>query len=82
MGKVTLSLDADQEAFINERVAEGAYGDASDYFRELVRQDQAYARKLGELREAIQEGIDSGVCEQSIEEIWAEAEAEYLRENG
>ena len=81
MGKVILSLDADQEAFVNERIAEGQYGDASDYVRELVRQDQEYARKLAELRHAIQEGIDSGVCEQTVEEIWAEAEAEYLREN-
>ena len=82
MGKVSFSLDADQEAFVNERLSEGQYGDASDYFRELVRQDQEYARKLSELRQAIQEGIDSGVCEQTVEEIWAEAEAEYLRENG
>ena len=82
MGKVTFSLDADQEAFVNARVAEGQYGDAGDYVRELVRLDQEYARKLTELRQAIQEGIDSGVCEQTVEEIWAEAEAEYLRKNG
>lgn len=82
MGKVSFSLDADQEAFVNERVAEGQYGDTSDYVRDLIRQDQEYARKLAELRQAIQEGIDSGVCEQTVEEIWAEAEAEYLRENG
>jgi len=58
-GKVSFSLDADQEAFVNERVAEGQYGDTSDYVRDLIRQDQEYARKLAEPRQAIQEGIDS-----------------------
>lgn len=82
MSKISFSLDADQEAFVNERLAEGQYGNASDYVRNLIRQDQEYARKLAELRQAIQEGIDSGVCDQTVEEIWAEAEAEYLRENG
>ena len=40
MGKVSFSLDADQEAFVNARVAEGQYGDAGNYVRELVRLDQ------------------------------------------
>jgi len=82
MGKVSFSLDADQEAFVNERVAEGRYGDANDYVRDLIRQDQEYTRKLADLRQAIQEGLDSGVCEQTVEEIWAEARQRYHNRRG
>ena len=82
MGKVSFSLDADQEAFVNERLAEGQYGDASDYFRELVRQDQEYARKLSELRQAIQEGIDSGVSDRTVEQIWEEARQRHRAKHG
>ncbi len=77
MSKITFSLDADQEAFVNERLAEGQYGDASDYVRDLIRQDQEYARKLIELRQAIQEGIDSGESDQTVEQIWNEARRRY-----
>ncbi len=39
--------------------------------------DQECARKLAELRQAIQEGIDSGVSGRTVEQIWAKAEAKY-----
>ena len=82
MGKVTFSLDADQEAFVNARVAEGQYSDAGDYVRELVRLDQEYARKLAELRQAIQEGIDSGVSDRTVEQIWDEARRRHRAKHG
>ena len=40
--------------------------------------DQQYARKLTKLRRAIQEGIDSGVNDRTVEQIWAETKAKYL----
>lgn len=82
MGKVTLSLDADQEAFVNERIAEGQYDDAGAYFRELVRLDQEHARKLAELRQAIQEGIDSGVSDRTVEQVFEEARQRYRTRHG
>lgn len=77
MGKVSFSLDADQEAFVNERLAEGQYGDASDYFRELVKRDQDRQQAATDLRKMLKEAEASGICEDSLEDIWAEAEAEY-----
>ena len=82
MGKVTLSLDADQEAFVNERLAEGRYGDASDYFRELVHRDQERQQAASRLRQMLDAAEASGVCEESVEDIWAEAEAEYIARHG
>jgi len=82
MSKISFSLDTDREAFVNERLAEGQYDDASDHIRELIRQDQEYARKLTALRQAIQEGIDSGVCEQTVDEIWADARQRYRAKRG
>ena len=82
MGKVSFSLDADQEAFVNERLAEGQYGDASDYFRELVKRDQERRQAASDLREMFEKAEASGVCEDSLKDIWAEAEAEYLARHG
>jgi len=82
MSKITFSLDADQEAFVNERLAEGQYGDASDYVRELIRQDQERREAAEHLRQMLDKAEASGVCEDSFEDIWAEAEAEYLARHG
>jgi putative addiction module CopG family antidote len=54
MSKISFSLDADQEAFVNERIAEGHYSDASDYLRELVRRDQVRRDTAGELRDMLE----------------------------
>ena len=82
MGKVSFSLDANQEAFVNERLIEGRYDDASDYFRELVKRDQERQQATADLRKMLKEAEASGVCEDSLEDIWAEAEAEYLARHG
>jgi len=82
MGKVSFSLDADQEAFVNERLIEGQYDDASDYFRELLKRDQERQQATADLRKMLEEAEASGVCEDSLEDVWAEAEAEYLARHG
>jgi len=76
MGKVSFSLDADQEAFVNERLANGQYGDAGDYFRELVRRDQERQQAAAHLGQMLDDAEASGVCEDAPEIIWAEAEEE------
>ena len=78
MSRISFSLDADQEAFVNERIAEGHYHDASDYMRELVRRDQERREEAEHLREMLDAAEASGVCEEPVMDIWAEAEAEYL----
>ncbi len=45
--------------YVDQRVKDGAYADASEYLRDLVRRDQE-AQAAKRLRELIGEGLASG----------------------
>ena len=60
---VTASIGPHYEAFIRESILNGRYNNASKVIREGLRRLEEDERKLALLRAAIQEGIDSGICE-------------------
>jgi antitoxin ParD1/3/4 len=55
MSTMNVSLPDDMRLFVEERVAGGAYGTASEYVRELIRRDQERLR----LRELLLAGAAS-----------------------
>lgn len=71
----TITLSDTQDAWIKRQIARGAFTNDSEYIRDLVRRDQEAEARLADLRQAIAEGLDSGVSERSLDQIWAEAEA-------
>lgn len=70
----TITLSDKQDSWIKTQIARGAFTNDSEYIRDLVRRDQEEQRKLSDLRNAISEGIDSGLSERSLDDIWAEGE--------
>lgn len=61
-------------AYVEEQVANGGYSTLSEYFRELVRQDQK--RKAQERLEALLvEGLESGTATPITDRDW-----EYIRQ--
>lgn len=70
----TITLSDVQDAWIKSQIQRGAFTNDSEYIRDLVRRDQQQANSLANLREAIAEGLESGVSERSLDDIWAEAE--------
>lgn len=56
---MNISLTDEMRAFVNERIASGRYGSASEYFRELLRLDQDRIRQEA-LEQALLEGLSSG----------------------
>lgn len=71
MATISISLPDSMQAFIEERVSEGGYTTTSDYFRELVLEDQK--RKAQEKLEALLlEGLDSGESTAMTRHDWAE----------
>ncbi|MBI1287848.1 MAG: type II toxin-antitoxin system ParD family antitoxin [Flavobacteriales bacterium] len=62
-------------------VASGEYANESEYVRELVRKDREKNAKLLALREAIDEGLKSGVSPRSVTDILTAKEAQ-LRKDG
>ncbi|MFC1680657.1 type II toxin-antitoxin system ParD family antitoxin [Pseudomonadota bacterium] len=81
MGTVrkTITLTDKQDEWVKTQITSGDYTNDSEYFRDLVRRDQEQDAKFKALRRAIREGLDSGVSERTLGEIWAEAEARYQR---
>lgn len=66
---MNISLPESMRAYVEEQVARGGYSTASEYFRELVRQDQK--RKAQEHLEALLlEGLDSGTATQMTTQDW------------
>ena len=84
MGTVrkTITLTEKQDEWVKGQIASGNYTNDSEYFRDLVRRHQEQDAKAKTLKDAIQEGLDSGISEKTVGELWAEAEARYKTRNG
>lgn len=61
-------------------VASGEYANESEYVRELVRRDRENNAKLYALREAINEGLKSGVSSRTVAQILKSKEAQLRRD--
>jgi antitoxin ParD1/3/4 len=64
MATMNISLPDNMKSYVDSRVSKDGYGTASEYFRELIRQDQqrreqeqAERAQLEKLREEVQAGL-------------------------
>ena len=78
----TITLTEQQDQWIKAQIAAGEYTNDSEYIRDLVRRDQEQNAKFKALKQAIQEGLDSGVSDKTVSDIWEEAEKRYRAKNG
>jgi len=68
---INISLPDSMKAYIEEQVDKGGYSTVSEYFRELIRQDQK--RKAAErLETMLLEGLDSGSSTPITQKDWEE----------
>lgn len=59
MATLNISLTDEVWSYVQERVASGRYGHASEYFRDLVRNDQDRQRE-SDLESLLLDGLSSG----------------------
>jgi antitoxin ParD1/3/4 len=78
----TITLTSKLDEWIKSQTNDGEFTNDSEYIRDLVRRDQDQKSKLLALKAAIQEGLDSGVSDRTVGEIWAEAEARHQAKSG
>jgi len=87
MIRKTISIPEGMANFINSRMQSGQFGNDSEYFRDLVRSDQARQEQLA-AKEAFQamidESIASGETDKTLDQIIDEARkrARKLKSNG
>ena len=60
--------------WIQSLVEQGDYTNESEYIRDLIRHDKDRRAKLIALREAVDVGLNSGVSDQTIDDVWNSAE--------
>ena len=71
----TITLTDKQDEWIKARIAGGDFTNDSEYIRDLVRRDQEQNEKFLALKQAIQEGLDSGVSDKTVPDIMQDVEA-------
>jgi antitoxin ParD1/3/4 len=75
MKSLNISLPESMRIYVEEQVASGGYGTASEYIRSLIRSDQK--RQATERLEAmLLEGLDSGTATPMTERDWEDLRAE------
>ena len=80
--KKSITVTDHQERWIRAQIASGEYGNDSEYFRDLIRRDQEHNGQFRALKQAIQEGLESGAGDRTVKEVWAEAEQRYRARHG
>ena len=75
--KKSITVTDRQEQWIRAQIASGEYGNDSEYVRDLIRRDQKQNSQFRALKEAIQDGLESGGSDKTVKEIWTEAEQRY-----
>jgi antitoxin ParD1/3/4 len=80
MKSMNISLPESMKDWVERQIATGNYASASDYVRDLIRDDREYRERREELIQALIEGEESGESDRTIEEIFAEARAELMHE--
>lgn len=78
MATMNISLPDKMKMWVEAQASSGRYSNASDYVRDLIRRDQEREQVFADLRGLVNEGIESGVSERTMEEIREAARAEFL----
>ncbi len=76
----TITVTEQQDRWIKAQIERGGFTNDSEYIRDLIRRDQESA-KFRTLKDAIQDGLDSGESDRTVSQIMQEVETR-LKANG
>ncbi len=74
MTRKTITITEQMDDWVKKQIDTGRYGNDSEYFRDLIRRDQARRQAELKLGEMIDAAEASGVSKRSDSEVWADAE--------
>ena len=73
MATMNVSLPDEMKNWVESQTRTGRYSNASDYVRDLIREDQDRKDKIAHIQALVSEGLESGVSDKSMDEILKEA---------
>ena len=79
MATMNVSLPDPMKEWVEAQARGGRYSNASDYVRDLIRRDQERAAKIAHMQRLVDEGLESGVSDESMEDIEAAVRASSAR---
>ena len=72
-----VKLRAADAQFVEEQVAKGRYTSASDLLMEAIALLRESTSDDDQLAAALWDGLNSGVSDKTVDEIWAEVDAKH-----
>lgn len=69
MATMNVSLPDPMKEWVELQTQTGRYSNASDYVRDLIRRDQERKDKIAHMQALVDEALESGVSEKSMEEV-------------
>ena len=81
MATMNVSLPDAMKKWVEIQAKTGRFSNASDYVRDLIRRDQESALVHVELQQLVDKGLESGVSNRTIEDIWKEAEEKNAKKH-
>lgn len=73
MSTMNTSVPDTMKIWVQSQIEKGVYANASDYIRDLIRQDQMRQEKLLAFQAAITKGLASGISDKSMDDVLREA---------
>lgn len=77
MATMNVSLPDAMKSWVESRTETGLYGNSSDYVRDLIRKDHDRQEKIASMQRHVTEALDSGVTDQSMDDILLEARRQF-----
>lgn len=81
MTRITISMPDPMGDYVARRVESGQYGNVSEYFRDLVRREQAREQAAADLRDLLEAAESSGISPRQVPEVMRDVERR-LRAHG
>ena len=69
---INISLPKNLKDKVEEAISSGHFSNSSDYIRHLIRQDLSKKEEEQELKSLLKAGLESGVSEKSITEVFSD----------
>ncbi|RRQ24354.1 type II toxin-antitoxin system ParD family antitoxin [Guyparkeria sp. SCN-R1] len=69
MATMNVSLPDGMKTWVEQQTRSDRYSNASDYVRDLIRQDQQRALRIAHMQKLVTEGIESGAGDRSMDQL-------------
>jgi antitoxin ParD1/3/4 len=79
---MNVSLPDGMKAWVEGRAQTGRYSNASDYVRDLIRRDQERLEKIAGMQRLVDEAMESGISQRSMQDILTIARRKTQADDG